>query len=336
MKLLGLKEIKQYLKGLDLIPLIEQGFVAYSQGKAIVPPVGELLIEENAGEVHIKYGLIKQDDIYVIKIASGFYNNANLGLPSSNGMMLVFKQETGEALAVLHDEGYLTDIRTAVAGAIAAKHLAPKNINRIAVVGTGIQARLQLQYLKQVTNCRDVMIWGRNARACEAYAKDIQAQGFKVQTAHNTQEIMQHCQLIITTTPSKTPLLHISDLQAGTHITAVGADTPEKQELDAEILAKADLVVVDSTLQCKRRGEASHALKQKLITEKDMLELGSVISGGAKGRTNEKQITVADLTGVAVQDIQIAKAVYFASGISGDIQHLSATDRLGLPNRRFR
>jgi len=312
MKLLNLQEIKQYLESLDLIPLIEQGFVAYSQGKAVMPPVGELLIEEHAGEVHIKYGLIKQDDIYVIKIASGFYNNADLGLPSSNGLMLVFRQQTGEALAVLHDEGHLTDIRTAVAGAIAAKHLAPKSVNRIGVVGIGIQARLQLLFLKQVTNCRDVMVWGRNTVACDAYAKDMQVQGFNVQKAPDTQEIMQNCQLIITTTPSKTPLLHVSNLRAGTHITAVGADTPEKQELDAEILAKADLVVVDSKSQCKLRGEASHALEQKLITEKDMLELGTVISGDAKSRTSEKQITVADLTGVAVQDIQIAKAVYFA------------------------
>lgn len=313
MKLIKPDAIKASLESIDLVPLIEEGFVAYSQGKAIVPPVAELLLEDYAGEVHIKYGFIKQDDVYVIKIASGFYQNTQLGLPSSNGMMLVFKQQTGEPLAVLQDEGYLTDVRTAIAGAIAAKYLAPKALKAIGIVGTGIQARLQLHYLKNITDCREVYVWGRNAKANERYTKDMQAEGFNVKPAKTTQEIMQTCQLIVTTTPSKDILLDAADLQAGTHITAVGSDTAEKQELDAEILARADLVVVDSIAQCKTRGEASQALRKGCIQEQDILELGNIIAGSLKGRTNDEQITIADLTGVAVQDIQIAKAVYLAN-----------------------
>ncbi len=310
MQVIKLDEIKAKLATLDVVPLIEEGFVKYSQNQAVVPPVGELLIDEVEGEVHIKYGYIKQDDIYVIKIASGFYQNASLDLPAGNGLMLVFNQKTGEPLVVLQDEAYLTDVRTAVAGAIAAKYLAPKVVNCIGIVGTGVQAKLQLQYLKSSVDCNKVMVWGRSAEAAERYQTEMSAQGFDVSIAQDTSEIMKQCQVIVTTTPAKNALLHAKDLQAGTHITAIGSDTPEKQELDSQILAKADVVVADSIEQCQSRGEISQALRQGLLSNADVIELGNLISGDVVGRTDDSQITVADLTGVAVQDIQIAKAIY--------------------------
>lgn len=308
MKVLSLAQIKERLKDIDLIAIIEDAFTLYSRGKTVVPPVGELLLPENKGEVHIKYGYVKNDDYYVIKIASGFAENAKYGLANNNGLMLVFSQKTGEVLAVLHDEGLLTDIRTAVAGAVAAKYLAPKNIKQIGIVGTGVQARLQLKYLQAVTSCRDVLVWGRGIEKLTAYKKDMQAD-FNIKTTLNAKDIAQNCNLIVTTTASKSPLLFSDDIQAGTHITAVGSDTVEKQELDTKILAKADLVVVDSIEQCKIRGEASQALRAGLISTKDMIELGNVVLAEAPKRRDDKQITVADLTGVAVQDIQITKAV---------------------------
>jgi ornithine cyclodeaminase len=166
MKTLSLKEIKAALPSVDLMAEIEQGFVAYSQGRAVVPPIGELIMQDPPGEVHIKYGYITGDDYYVIKIASGFFQNPKLDLPSSNGLMLVFSQKTGTLEAVLLDEAHLTDIRTAVAGAIAAKYLAPSIIDRIGIVGTGVQARLQLEYLAPVTDCRDVLVWGAAKTSC--------------------------------------------------------------------------------------------------------------------------------------------------------------------------
>ena len=138
MQILTLDQIKKALPSVELMEDIEKGFVAYSQGKAVVPPVGELVLQDPPGDVHIKYGYLKGDDYYVIKIASGFYENAKLGLPTSNGMMLMFRQKTGQPVAAMLDEGYLTDIRTAVAGAIAAKHLAPSKVTRIGIVGTGM------------------------------------------------------------------------------------------------------------------------------------------------------------------------------------------------------
>lgn len=313
MKILRLDQIKEILPGLNIIQAIEDGFAAYSQGRAVVPPVGELSFADPPGDVHIKYGYISGGDHYVVKIASGFYDNPKRGLPSGDGLMLLYKQETGKLAAILLDEAYLTDVRTAVAGAIAARHLAPRHVRRIGIVGTGVQARLQLQYLRDRTPCRDAIVWGRSQDKLDLYQQEMAPLGFAIQTTRSIGELADTCNLIVTVTAATRPLLVADQIREGTHITAVGSDTIDKQELDAAILAKADLVVADSLSQCLLRGEIAHALKAGLIRREEIAELGDLIAGKAKGRTREDQISVADLTGVAVQDIKIAEAVFQAS-----------------------
>ena len=307
-KIISLNEIKNIVASLDLMPVIEQGFVAYSSGQAVVPPVGELLLEK--GEVHIKYGYIQAGEYYVIKIASGFYDNPTLGLPSSNGLMLLFSQQNGELISILLDEGFLTDTRTAIAGAIAADYLAPKQVERIGIAGTGTQARLQLIYLKGVVACRDVLVWGRGEKQLAKYHADMEKCNFQIETTTDITHILRTCNLVVTTTSATAPLLCVSDLQSGVHITAVGSDTPDKQELEAEILGQADLVIADSISQCLLRGEIYHAIESGYLIENKLIELGNIIEGKVNGRTSDNQITIADLTGVAVQDIKIAEAVY--------------------------
>jgi ornithine cyclodeaminase len=310
MKIITLEQIQEVVSDLDLVPAIEEGFIAYSEGRATVPPVGELLLER--GEVHIKYGYIKGEEYYVIKIASGFSENQKLGLPTGNGMMLLFSQMTGELISILLDEGFLTELRTALAGAIAAKYLAPSKVNKIGMVGTGMQARLQLIYLKTVNDCRDVLAWGRNAEKMNRYKTELEEHGFNIEITRDVSRIMKECNLIVTATSTRDPILPSAELQPGTHITAMGSDTPEKQELDPDILKKADLVVADSIPQCLLRGEIFKAIRAGVIREEELAELGSVISRSVTGRTSDNQISVADLTGVAVQDIKIATAVYQA------------------------
>lgn len=308
MHIITLEQIREILPKLDLLTSIEDGFRDYSEGKTVVPPVGELLMEK--GEVHIKYGYVKKEDFYVIKVASGFYGNPDLGLSSSNGLMLLFSQDTGQLLSILLDEGYLTDVRTALAGAVTAKYLAPEKVERIGIIGSGTQARLQLKFMKDQVDCRKVSVWGRSATKLEAYRSEMEAEGFQIETATQVSEVAKYCNLIVCTTPSKSPLLHWQDLRPGTHITAVGSDTPEKQELDPMILKQADVVVGDSLAQCRLRGEIYQALRSGAINEEKPEELGRVISGSSPGRSRDSQISVADLTGVAVQDIVIASAVY--------------------------
>jgi ornithine cyclodeaminase len=305
-----IKEIEAIIPQLDLFPLIEDGFAQYSAGNVVVPPVGEMSFTQPPGDVHIKYGYIKNDDYYVIKIASGFYENPKRNLPVGNGMMLIFDQQTGELLSIMLDQGLLTRVRTAVAGAIAAKHLAPKSVQQVGIIGAGNQARLQLQYLSSVNPCREAMVLGLTTAESVQYQEDLAAHGYRVTIAKSSSELAGSCNLIVTTTPSKQPVLFWKDIQPGTHITAVGADTPAKQELETAIFANADVVVADSISQCLERGDTSNAIREQLLNKNNIIEIGDIISGKNAGRTSPAQITVADLTGVAVQDIQITKANY--------------------------
>ena len=301
-------EIENRLREVDLVGQMQAAFLAYSEGRCVIPPVGELCFQEPPGDVHIKYGYVTGGDEYVIKIASGFYQNPKLGLPSSQGLMLLFEQKTGQLRAILLDEGRLTDARTGAAGAVAAKHLAPPEVHTIGIVGTGTQARYQARYLLDVSACRRLQIWGRDRGRAEACRAELESLGFEATCANGLQDLVEGSQLIVTTTPSAEPLIQADWVQPGTHITAVGSDTPDKQELAADLLAGAR-VIVDSASQCRTRGEAYHALRAGLLKPGGLIELGAVVADKAIGRRMPSDITVADLTGVAVQDLYAAAAV---------------------------
>jgi ornithine cyclodeaminase len=311
-KIYNLAQIKGVLNSLQPIQEIEEGFMAYSAGKAVIPPVGEMLFKDPPGDIHIKYGYLVDDDYYVIKIASGFFESPSTSRYTSDGLILLFKKGTGELVCTLLDECHLTNVRTAAAGAVSAKYLAPKNIKCIGVLGAGTQGRMQVEYLAPVIDCKEVMVWGMNQNELDDYKKDMEPFGYRIQTTLNTEDITDRCNLIVTATPSKSPLLSADQIRKGTHITAMGSDTPEKNELDPRILQKADIVVADSISQCLSRGEIHQALRAGLLEKERIVELGNVIAKPELRRISEEQITIADLTGVAVQDIQIAKAVFHA------------------------
>jgi ornithine cyclodeaminase len=229
-------------------------------------------------------------------------------------MMLMFSQKTGQLENILLDEGHLTNIRTAAAGAVVARYLAPRNVSRIGIFGTGCQGRLQLEYLKPIVNCKEVIAWDISRENLTAYEEALTAQGYNIETTMEAGEVAESCNLIVTATPSQTPLLQADQIRKGTHITAMGSDTPAKQELDSEIIRKAERVVADSIDQSLTRGEVFQARKAGVIDDNRILELGQVIKNKALQRTSDDQITVADLTGVAVQDIQICKIVSKAFG----------------------
>lgn len=307
-----LAEIKKVLAAIDPIPLVETGFAAYSRGDVVVPPVGELVFDDPPGDVHIKYGYIKRDDFYVIKVASGFYDNPKLGLPSGDGLMLVFSQKTGVLEAVLLDEGYLTNLRTAVAGAVVAKYLAPRQVSAVGIVGAGVQGRMQLDWLRRVRKFDEAVVWGVDEEELAAYRRDMESPGLKIRTTLRAEEVAAAANLIVTCTPATTPIIKAEWVRPGTHITAVGSDTASKQELEATILARADRVVVDSLSQSELRGEVYKAVSAGVLGRDRLVELGRVISDETLRRASDNEITVADLTGVAVQDIQISKAVWLA------------------------
>jgi ornithine cyclodeaminase len=218
--------------------------------------------------------------------------------------MLVFSQKTGALDCILLDDAYLTCVRTAAAGAVVAKYLAPKHVPCIGILGAGTQGRMQLEYLHSILATRDAFVWGMTQEELDTYKADMESKGYSVRTTLDPKDIATSCNFIVTATPAKSPLLQIDDIKPGTHITAVGADP--------RILQKADIVVADSKSQSVVRGEISQAMRAGLLEQKKVVELGDVIVNKDLQRGSDDQITVADLTGVAIQDIQISKAVYKA------------------------
>ncbi len=298
-------QIEQAIGPAEAVATMERAFVAYSRGEGVVPPAGQMEFDDPPGDCHIKYGYLKEGTTFTIKIAAGFWKNPERGLPSSNGVVLVFSSQTGELEAILQDGGYLTDFRTAAAGAVAAKYLAPSEIRCIGIVGAGTQAKLQLELLKQITDCRRVMLRARSAERARAF----HVEDFDITLVSSVAELAAHSQLIITTTPSCKWLLGADHVQAGTHITAVGADGGGKQELESRLFALANTCVVDSAVQCSQYGDSSYALREGLIRPEKLIELGRLIEDKTLGRQRDEDITIADLTGVAVQDIMIADLV---------------------------
>ena len=304
----GREEIIEAVSNMEnVMAEVEKGFIAYSEGKTQIPPVGYLGFPEHHGSTHIKYGYMEGDEVFVIKVASGFHDNAALGLPAGSGIVLVFSAVTGQIQAILADNGYLTDRRTAAAGAICAKYLAPSRIEAIGILGTGEQAREQLEAAKSVTEVRKVYVYGRNAAHAAAYRERMEKSGFDVIVADSPFRVAECCNLIITATPAESPLLYGEDIRPGTTVIAVGTDAPSKNEIDSSVFAKADVVVADSISQCVDHGDISYAVKNGRLKRERIIELGKVLQG-KDGRRREEQIVVADLTGVAVQDIAIAKA----------------------------
>lgn len=298
------KQIERAIDIPSILQSIEEGLLLSAQGKVSLAPVSMLDFKSPPGEVHIKSGHIASDEQYVIKIASGFPQNPKLGIPSSQGLMLLFSSKTGVLETILHDEGYLTDLRTGIAGAICAKHFAPKTIDCIGIVGTGTQAVTQLDCLRHVTACRNVIAWGRNPQHLKAFAENPLLAGFNIQTTTDLPSLMRACSLVVTATRSDQPLIFAEHLRSGMHITAVGTDQRGKQEIAINAMQKADWIFADNLEQCLQFGDLSYA--------KDHIPLSKVQEIGAALSSFKREpnaITIADLTGVAIEDIQIAKAV---------------------------
>jgi alanine dehydrogenase len=297
----------------ETIQAVEKCLADFSSGKAVVPGVVNLDIEDYQGEVHVKSAHIKGERHYVIKIASGFYQNSLRGLPVGNGLVLLFEAETGLLECVLFDNGFITEMRTAAAGAVAAKYLAKRTLHKVGLVGSGSQARFQVKALLEVRRPEEVWVWSRSSDHVRAYIAEM-SQIFpfvKFIPAKNCQEAVRESDLIITATPSRSPVVKASWLKEGVHITAMGSDGPDKQELEVDVLARADLIFCDSTSQCAKLGEIHHGLKRKVISEKRITgEIGDIILGRKAGREKDSQITIADLTGIGAQDAATASLVY--------------------------
>ncbi|MCB2149404.1 MAG: cyclodeaminase [Deltaproteobacteria bacterium] len=309
-RILNEKEIKSIVSlDLSVIAAIETGFSELDRGNALVPPIMMIPVPEKKGEVDIKSAYIKGYDQLAIKVASGFFENSRLGLPSQSGLMLVVSAETGFLQGVLLDNGYLTQVRTGAAGAVAAKFLAPQTADSVGVIGSGMQARFQMAALMLVRPFSTIRMFSLDPDdARDRYVRDMQRQlNVRVINAPSIEAVVKESAIVVTTTPARQGFIKAAWLHPGLHITAMGSDTEEKQELEADVLARADLVACDLKTQSMRLGELRSALAQNRMTaDSPVAELGAIINGRTPGRSDGRQITVCDLTGVGVQDTMIA------------------------------
>ena len=293
---------------LGAVDCVENAFRALATEAVIMPPILRLDIKEYNGEVDVKTAYVPGIDSFAIKISPGFFDNPKLGLASVNGLMVLFSAHTGLVEAVLLDNGFLTDVRTAAAGAVAARHLARADARRVAIFGAGVQARLQLEALTLVRPIEAAVVWARDANKAKAMADDLYRDlGFPVSAEPDPERALARADIVVTTTPATRPILLSEWLRSGQHVTAMGSDAEHKNEIGPAAIARADLYAADSRAQAAVLGELHHAIDSGAVSANDQVpQLGEIITGIAPGRTSEDQLTICDLTGPGVQDTAIA------------------------------
>ncbi len=292
----------------ELVTRIEEAFRALATKPVVMPPILHLEIADHNGEFDVKTAYVPGLESFAIKMSSGFFDNPKLGLPSLSGLMVVFSAKTGLVEALLLDNGYLTDVRTAAAGAVAAKWLARPEAARAGIVGTGLQARLQAEALTLVRPITSFLVWGRQPDKAAALARTLGEElGVPTVPIDSLGNLVAASDIVVTTTPAKEPLIEKDWLHPGLHVTAMGSDAVYKCEIAPDALAAADLYVPDRQDQTMILGELRAAIETGIVSaEAEFAELGQIISGAHPGRGAAGQVTICDLTGTGVQDTAIA------------------------------
>lgn len=310
----GEEAIREVVTHRSALASAERAFTALALDQVITPmPLG-VDFPDIHGEVHVKGAYLQDAPIFAFKVATGFYGNVELGVPTGSGLVLVFDARTGFPRAVLADNGYLTDLRTAAAGALAARLLTHGGRPlTLAVVGAGVQARLQADLIRRVRNLKEVRVWSRQASSRKRYVAAMSGPlGVPVYDFDEVGGALAGADLVVTATPSRVPLVLPGMLAPGATVIAVGADGPAKRELATGVVAGADKLVTDLTAQCARLGELHHAVRDGAVPHDGVYaELGRIVVGDLPGRESDETI-VCDLTGVGAQDAAIAEAAWKA------------------------
>jgi ornithine cyclodeaminase/alanine dehydrogenase-like protein (mu-crystallin family) len=288
---------------------VRAAFASLAEGRAVQPASLDLEVPGRIGEMHVKGSYLAGEPFFSLKAASGFSRNRDQGLPVTGGLSMAFDAETGFLRGLLFDNGWLTEIRTGAAGALAAELLARPAVSTVGMIGSGGQARFQLAALLEVRTPERVLVWSPTAERTEAYATEMhEAHGLEVRAVGSAEEAVREADLVVTTTPATEPVVRAEWVGPGTHITAMGSDFAHKHELDVAVLAGAR-VVADQLANCLRSGEVHHAVEAGVLSAEEVVELGDVVTGRVPGRTDEGQITVADQCGLGIEDTAMANLV---------------------------
>ncbi len=305
--IVGERELREIVNlDAEVITAVEAAFNWASEGRAYSPPIMHIAVEEHHGDVDIKSAYIRGQSHFAVKIAAGFFDNPKLGLPSGTALVILINSQTGRPEMIFLDNGYLTDVRTAAAGAIAVKHLARPQDDRIGIIGSGIQARYQLRAISVGRRFKEVRIAARSADKAAAYAEEMSRELKVPVIVASADEVVAASDIVVTTTPSQMPVLQGEFLKPGQTVVAMGSDVPHKRELDARAMERASLIVCDNRKQCEILGELHHALDERALRADTLIvELGEITSGRRRGRASDADIVICDLTGMGAQDSAI-------------------------------
>jgi ornithine cyclodeaminase len=315
LRLVPLEAFRDKIPMAVAVAAVERGFRALALGEATLPDPMVVELSQLAAEVHVKGAHLKGGRHIVLKVATGFYKNRERGLPSGDGLFLLLDAETGAPDFLLAEHGYLTDLRTAAAIALTLKYLAPKDAREALLVGAGAVGRLAARAIVAERPIEKLTIWNRTPERAAALARELSGM-VETQIEDALEPAVKRHRIIVTATASTAPVIKAAWVAKGTHVTSAGTGSPEKVELEPALLLKADKLIADRILQTARYGNLRHAIAAGVLSADRVYgELGDLAAGRLAGRQNPDEITVADLTGVGVQDAAIAATVVEALGL---------------------
>lgn len=307
--ILDINTTKELVGIKESVTAVEYAFRQLGRGKIQMPAKIYLYINKYNGDFRAMPSYIKGLNRCALKWVNVHPGNIKLGLPTVMAIIILSDARTGFPLCIM-DGTYATQLRTGASGAVSAKYLARKNSSRIGLVGCGVQARSQLLCLNEIFRIKEVKVWGHIESLARKFIKDMKFLPYEIKTAKNIQNCVENADIIVTTTPSRKPLVKLEWINKGTHINAIGADSKGKQELDPAILKSAK-IVVDNWEQASHSGEINVPISKGILSKKDIYaDIGEIVSGRKKGRADNKEITVFDSTGLAIQDLAIANLIY--------------------------
>lgn len=310
--LLRRKDVRKIVSIKEAVSAIERVFKSFGRGRVQMPPKLYIHLHKHKGDFRAMPAYVEDMDSCAIKWVNVHPNNSRFGMPAVMAVNILSDPRNGFPLCIM-DGTYATNLRTGAAGGVAAKYLARKNSEIVGMVGCGAQARTQLQALNEVFNIKEVRVWGHKAHYIKRFIRDMKRLGLSLKAAESIEECLRGCDIVVTTTPSRRPVVRLKWLKKGVHINAIGADAIGKEELEPAILKKAK-IVVDAWEQASHSGEINVPLRKKLLSRKDIYaNIGQIAAGKKRGRTSNSEITVFDSTGLAIQDVVIANLIYKAA-----------------------
>ncbi|KCZ70987.1 alanine dehydrogenase, Archaeoglobus fulgidus type [Candidatus Methanoperedens nitroreducens] len=321
---LNKKEVESLLDMRGTLAAVEEAFRQHGLKRVQMPSKLYLYFKKHNGDLRTMPAYLEEQDITGVKIVNVHPDNPKRGLPTVMALVVLNSARTGAPVAVM-DGTYLTDMRTGASGGVAVKYLARRNSRTVGFVGAGNQAKTQLLAINEVIGIDEVKATSVSEKSTLAFKEEMEKRiNCDISPKKSIKEVCD-CDILVTTTPSREPIVMNDWIAEGTHINAIGADAPGKEELDPQIL-KRSRIVVDDIPQASHSGEINVPLSKGLITEKDIVcELGEVITGNKKARTGDSDITVFDSTGLAIQDIAVADLVY----------QLAVKEKIGIRLQQF-